>query len=274
MSNRVIRRLRAVGGKLLDALDDRLLRAPFTTQPMGDRETYLSLFHNAREKEYPEVDRFEAACGHAIDREWLDELALHTQVSVKKSAICYAHGRVLYAAIRRYLDRNRPKRVNILETGTAKGFSALCMSRALSDANVDGVIVTIDTLPHDRAFYWNAIDDLDGKKTRRELLAPWREWIDRIVFLQGPAREMLRGLSLSRVNVAFLDAAHTRDDVLFEFGVIAEFQEPGDMVVFDDVTPGIFPGVVSAVGEIQNKYDLGLEQIEASDSRGYAVLVR
>ena len=56
---------------------------------------------------------------------------------------------LLYSTLRNYLESQRKIGfVNIVETGTARGFSAICLSKALNDTkNVAGVIHTIDILP-------------------------------------------------------------------------------------------------------------------------------
>ena len=45
-------------------------------------------------KKFLEIDNLENSTGFNVDKAWLDELALHTQVVKKKSAINYQHGRV------------------------------------------------------------------------------------------------------------------------------------------------------------------------------------
>ena len=42
------------------------------------------------------------------------------------------------------------EKIFILETGTARGFSAICMAKALEDNNKDGLILTYDVLPHSK----------------------------------------------------------------------------------------------------------------------------
>ena len=68
------------------------------------------------------------------------------------------------------LNRKKEFQKTIVETGTARGFSSICMSKALIDANTNGKIYTVDILPHDTKMYWNCIDDHDGMKSRKELL--------------------------------------------------------------------------------------------------------
>ncbi|SDB54900.1 Methyltransferase domain-containing protein [Desulfonatronum thiosulfatophilum] len=217
--------------------------------------------------------------GFAVDRQWLDSLALHTQVVIKKSRLNWQHGRLLYATLRQFLHtRAHEERghspATILETGMARGFSAVCMARAMIDAGCPGTVLTLDILPHNTPLYWNCIDDLNGKKTRSELLSPWSEELERIIFTQGWTKQQLLRTGLSRIHFAYLDAQHTLDDVLAEYVYVRDRQGPGDMIVFDDVTPGLFDGVVQAAGEIENQGLYRIARLKVSGQRGYAVAVR
>lgn len=247
---------------------------PFGTEPKATRERYLELHREAQAVDYPEIDAVEMARGFAIDRDWMETLALHTQVVIKRSRLNYNHGRLLYAVLRRYLADRAGGQTTIFETGTARGFSSLCMSRALQDAGACGHIVTVDMLPHERAILWNCIDDHDGPKTRAQLLSGYPELLARIVFLRGRSDEVIEVLGLSRINFAFLDATHSEEDVRREFEFVAARQVAGDIVVFDDVTAELFPGVVAAVDAIEACGDYAVERIVASEQRGYAIAVR
>lgn len=250
--------------------------APFGIAPRADRDKYLQLYHEARKVSYPEIDAFETQQGFASDREWIDSLALHTQIVVKKSKLNYQHGRLLYAKLRRYLAdlpiQTAP--VTIFETGTARGFSALCMSKALIDSNVCGQIVTLDVLPHNTQMLWNCIDDHDGPKTRQQLLALWPEELKRVMFIQGWTKSQLARTGLARIHFAFLDAQHTAQDVMAEYYYVRDRQQSGDIIVFDDVTPGIFDGVVEAVNSIESDGLYLFERLLISGQRGYAVGTR
>jgi predicted O-methyltransferase YrrM len=248
--------------------------APLGDTPAGTAEQYHALWETAKECTFPEVDAVERELGFAVDKGWLDDLALHTQVTIKNykgsSRIVYPHGRLLYATLRHYLARKQPSSVNIIETGTARGFSALCMAKALEDAGVEGRIFTVDLIPHTREIYWNCIDDLEGKRSRAQLLAPWASLRDRVIFLQGNSLSLLPSLGLERVHFAFLDARHIALTVLAEYDAIATRQSPGDMLFFDDVTPANFPGVVKAVDRIEASGDYSLRRLMLDDRRGYA----
>ena len=76
---------------------------PFGYEPLASEVEYLRLAKEARKQTYPEIDKYELNNGFCIDLDWFHELALHTQVVIKESAICYAHGRVLYTTLSKYL---------------------------------------------------------------------------------------------------------------------------------------------------------------------------
>lgn len=251
--------------------------APFGNMPHASREKYLSLFEETRKRVFPEIDALERQMGFAIDKSWLDELALHTQIVIKESTLNYQHGRLLYAVLRRYLSvsqiaGNAP--CVAFETGTARGFSSLCMAKAMIDARIGGQVVSLDILPHNTPMIWNCIDDYEGRKTRQQLLARWPEELGRVIFIQGWTASQLRKTGLVRVNFAFLDAQHTLDQVMEEYRYVCDRQRRGDIIVFDDVTPGFFDGVVEAVDQIEGESLYDVHRVWVSDQRGYAVATR
>ena len=253
----------------------RWFNFPFGRKPMAKRELYEKLALEAAQIKYPEIDEYEHEKGFVIDSEWLHNLALHTQVVIKKSELCYQHGRLIYTTVRDYIHKNHPKYINIIETGTARGFSALSIAKALADADIEEKIITFDLLPHDVAMYWNCIDDLEGPKTRAELLGNYSELINRyLVFCQGDTRIILPKIQISKIHFAFLDGAHTYNYVIHEFECIKDKQERGDIIFFDDYTFDLFPGVVKAVNEICRVHKYSKRVISASKNRGYVIATK
>ena len=53
---------------------------------MASKDYYLNVFEEAKKEIFPEIDNFEKFCNFKIEKVWLDNLALHTQV-VKKSKL-------------------------------------------------------------------------------------------------------------------------------------------------------------------------------------------
>lgn len=243
-------------------------------KPLETKEFYLGIFHDSIKNKNKELEEILIKKNIYIDHKWFEELALHTQVTIKKSKINYYHGKLLYSYLGSYLKDNKPDFINILETGTARGFSSICMSKCLLDYNQQGKIVTIDVLPHNIKMYWNCIDDHISKKTRNELLAPWRNEIKNIEFLTGTTNKVLKKISLERINFAFLDAAHNYTDVMNEFSFVEKKQKKNDIIFFDDVTPNIFEGVRKVIEFIKRKNNYYVEEITASEERSYAIATK
>lgn len=250
-------------------------KSPITNKPLANKRIYYDLAKNTANQKYIEIDAFEKKCGHALDIKWLDDLALHTQIVIKKSPLSYAHGRVLYSAIAHWLTINKYKYVNIVETGTARGFSSVCMAKALDDFGVSGSILTFDLLPSKDSIYWNCIDDNNSKSNRFDLLSNWRYLVDKyIIFIQGDTRVMLPRIGVGRVHLAYLDGSHKYEDVFFEFQQLYKFQNSGDMIIFDDYSESKFPGLVRAVDEICSEFGYKKVVLAASNDRGYVLATK
>ena len=123
--------------------------------------------------------------------------------------------------------------------------------------------------------YWNCIDDNDGPKTRAELLSKWKDLMQNyIIYQQGDTRLELNKLQLERINFAFLDGAHTYNDLMFEFNQIKNKQKPGDIIVYDDYNYKKFPGIVRAIDEICINNNYNKDVIRSSSDRGYVISVK
>lgn len=257
----------------LKILKSKFPKEYFGKNKRGTKEKYYKLFKETIKNESSMIRNFESKSGYKINIDWLNDLALHTQIVFKESALNFEHGRVLYSSLREYLNNlsvDNPF-VVILETGTARGFSSLCMSKALDDASVNGTIISLDCLPHNQPMYWNCIDDHDSKKTRAELLKPWKNLLINIIFVQCWTNEFIPNLGLSRVNFAFLDAQHSYKSVMEEFNFVSKLQCKGDIIIFDDVTSGKFPGIVKAVNEIALNKKYKILELRENPQRGYAI---
>ena len=127
---------------------------------------------------------------------------------------------------------------------------------------------------HNEKMLWGCVSDLDGEKTREELLSNWHKELSNIIFIHGWTTETLKKIGLNRINFAFLDAQHTKSAVLQEFKFINKRQIKGDMIFFDDVTPNLFDGVCNAVKEIEIKYPYKIKYFPFDRNRGYALATK
>lgn len=246
---------------------------PFGVRPTAPAESYLDLFMKHRGKDDAEVRLLEADLGFRVDAGWLDQLALQSQVVVKPSALNWNHGKLLYAMSRHYIceRNNKDSSVVFFETGSGRGFSAVVMAKALIDSGQNGVVVSLDSLPPNRKIFWNSYKDAEGPRSRSELLSDYAEELSRVIFIQGWTPRALAMVGIERINFAFLDGAHTKKDVLAEFSYVSARQEVGDVVVFDDVTPSLFPGVCEAVSVIAEEKDYSVALHNSESLRGYAI---
>jgi len=122
--------------------------------------------------------------------------------------------------------------------------------------------------------YWNCIKDFEGKHTRFELLKDWEEELSNINFVDGKSKKILKNIDIDRIHFAFLDACHTKKDVLFEFKRVAAKQLTGDVVIFDDVTASLFPGVVEAVKNIESENSYSIVYFDISKFRSIAIATK
>ena len=153
-------------------LEKPLPKHPFGKELYANKETYLYLHKEAINSENIEVSKFEKKYGYSLDQKWFSELALHTQVVIKQEELNFFHGRLLYSLLSKYLNNpkisdNQKSPITILETGTSRGFSSICMSKSLIDNNAKDNIITVDCVSHNEEIIWNCLMILMGQELRQ-----------------------------------------------------------------------------------------------------------
>jgi predicted O-methyltransferase YrrM len=228
---------------------------------------YQAAFDAERVKDYPVVDAFEARMGFALDRERLESAARVLACPLKNNPPNWQHGRVLYAAARARFSRLTETTCTVLDIGTAKGFSALCLLWAAMDAGIVAAVASVDVIDPDAKVGRNTVAEVGGLKTLRQTLHPWPE-SDAIAFQCMTGVDWLKGTS-GRVEVAFIDGKHTGEVVAREARLLAVRQRPGDLAIFDDVH---LPDIAKAVEGVSDLYEL--ETLRILPNRAYAIGVR
>ncbi len=228
-------------------------------------QDYHGIFDLERLQLYPAVSAFEERMGYAVDRTRLESAARVLACPLKVHPPNWQHGRVLYAVARKYLA-TVSENVTLLDIGTAKGFSALCLAWALHDAYAKGDVVTVDVIDPMARIYRNTVAEVNGPVTLADLLSQWPE-ADRIDALKMPGARWLQ-TQQSRVHLAFVDGKHSGSVVKQEGLFLWKLQEAGDVIVYDDVH---LPEIWQAVKAVP---DYSIERIDVLPERGYAVAVR
>lgn len=121
-------------------------------------------------------------------------------------------------------------RTNVVELGTASGWTAAAL--ALADA--DRTVTTFDPVDRpNREDYWELLDP--GVRSR-------------ITFFEEDGA--LGAKRVSVVDFLFIDSSHDREPTINEFNAWRPSLAPGAIVVFDDFGHPDFPGVAEAVREL------------------------
>ena len=117
------------------------INQPITIE-QSKNKIYLDLWNEAKGRDYTIFfNELERDFGVEITKDLInftDNLALKTQITIKRSKPLYLHGYLLYSALTNYLNKQNEHNeqndeINILETGTARGFSAIMMAKAVDD---------------------------------------------------------------------------------------------------------------------------------------------
>jgi predicted O-methyltransferase YrrM len=236
-------------------------------------EDYARVFEAERQREYPLIDAFERRMGYAIDRVKLEEAARVLACPVKRNPPCWQHGRVLFAVAKKYFRHRstlgrtsmvEPDMDSVLDIGTAKGFSALCLLWASA---LDAKVTSLDVIDPHAPVIRNTVAEIHRPITLHETLEPWPE-AKHITFVQSTGIDWLKSHH-DRLHVVFVDGKHTADVVAKEAALILARQVPGDLCIFDDVH---LPEIRAVVRAQSHAYTV--EYLDILPNRGYAVGVR
>jgi predicted O-methyltransferase YrrM len=235
------------------------------------KDNYARVFDAEREIKYPAVKELEKRFNYAIDRTKMEHAARYLCCPIKMNPPNWQHGRVIYATVRKRLEGLAGENVTLLDIGTAKGFSALCALWALKDSGVPGTVYSVDVIDPDEAIARNGPLDLEGPLTLKQTLARWPE-ADAIHFKKSTGIGWLEKAK-ERVHFAFIDGKHVYEAVREELKLLATLQQPGDVIVVDDLQiPGVRRAVDEGLGTNGSAYDV--QTIEVLPNRCYGIAWR
>ena len=140
----------------------------------------------------------------------------------------YERGILLYALIAKYKPRN------VLEIGTAKGYSTLCMAWAMHDHSIPGTIYTVD--PTLNTKFEIKIDDEINVLTPTQLwkkIAPY-EWISKNKPLTGYSGEIMSQYDFPKMDFAYIDGHHVYEAVEHDFYAFLNVSSNNFCILFDD----------------------------------------
>jgi len=239
---------------------------------MQESEKFNALFQLAKNNYSNEIENLFKEFGNAADKEFIERIAYYTQLVIKKNPPNFNHGYLLHYALSRYLSSiTKRDSLFLLDIGTARGFSSLVMSYVLQEENVNAAIISIDKISHTKKVKWNSILDEELGISRKDILERFSE-STKVIFLRGKSKKILNNLNLPRVNFAFVDGDHRWGSLKTEVVYLMNNQKQGDVILFDDYTPKIYPGVSKAVNFLKGAYSI--EIFGDVSTRGYALLTK
>ncbi len=152
-------------------------------------------------------------------------------------------GVLLYHLVQQY----QPQK--ILEFGTGRGYSAMCMAQAMLDNKVDGHVWTIDIKQFDEIQAWAINIEHESKIEDLSLQTAWEKHFPaevrkKITFLTGDSawavsHPYLRA-DLHGLQMVYIDGGHDYNACLHDFVTSLNFAVSPFIVLFDDYE---FPGV-------------------------------
>jgi predicted O-methyltransferase YrrM len=238
---------------------------------------YGRIFAVERSRVYKSVDLLEDRIGYSLERARLEAAARVLACPFKAAPPNWQHGRVLYALVRQYLgglvlsEAEFESGINLLDIGTAKGFSALCLRWAADDAGFpNGRVFSTDVIQPSGRVPRNTVAEVGGYRTLPEILQPWPE-AARIEFSGTAGIEWLVRRPVLRIHAAFVDGKHDETVVRAEAVLLSKCQRRGDLVLFDDVQ---IRGVGAAVLGLSSLYDVKWFELGNGTDRTYAIGVR
>ncbi len=176
--------------------------------------------------------------------------ALYTTEKNEVIKLNFNRGILLYYLIAKY----QPK--NVLEFGTARGFSTLCMAKAMEDFGISGKIYTIDFIPFTTE-QRHQIDWGEGRGPRNESISNKNLWqkivndkvIEHIVTLEGYSGEVMSKQKFPGIDFCYIDGAHFYEGVKHDFYSFLEVASSKFMILFDDYIDREYFGVKKLVDE-------------------------
>lgn len=248
-------------------------------------EVYFKLSEKAKKMDHSlTLNQISNDFGYLIDKNLIDELGLKLQIVDKGpngSKPMYIHGYVITSALYKYIQENSNLDfINILETGTARGFSSVIMSMILKQNNKKGIVHTFDLVSHDKPEFDNCLKakQLKKKLSRKQILEEWNDLVNEyIVFHTGDSKKEMNKLNLDRIHFAFLDGHHDYSYVMFELEYVSSRQISGDIITCDDYTSSQFPTIVKAIDDFVKRGTYTFKVYYGNDGtkkRGYVCLVK
>ena len=251
---------------------------------MFNKDIYLKIGEYARKYDHSKVlNKIRDYFNFIYDKNEMDNIGLRLQIvnkGIYGSKPMYLHGYVLSSALNNYIINRNISEINILETGTARGFSAIIMAKILEKHNIIGKINTIDYISHEDRVFSNCLlaAEFKRKVSRNECIKEWEDLANKYInFISGDSNKILNKLTFERIHFAFLDGSHEYNSIVKELNYVSSKQLRGDIIICDDYTREQFPQICKAIDEFLSKRTYNYKIFYGNDGtkkRGYVYMIK
>ena len=177
------------------------------------------------------------------------------------------HGLLLYKLLISKHSNCSGHPILSLDVGTARGFSAITMARAMLDANIQGRIFTIDIIDQHEPRNWHVAkqqndEPLAGVQIARSKI--WRQWYEDeakvISPITGRSSEVLESWNHGDIAFAFIDGDHRYHAVKADLELLDALMAEGGQIVLDDYHTGVSATRIPLPSRIANLASYYLER--------------
>ena len=177
------------------------------------------------------------------------------------------HGLLLYKLLTSKNSNCSRHPILSLDVGTARGFSAIIMARAMLDSNIQGRIYTIDIIDQDESRNWHVAkqqrdEPLAGVRISRSKI--WRRWYEEeakvISPITGKSSEVLESWNNGDIDFAFIDGEHRYHAVKADLEMLDALMAEGGQIVLDDYHTGVSATRIPLPSRIANLTSYYLER--------------
>ena len=206
------------------------------------------------------------------DVRWINRLGARLSIVNTKSSADWTHGLLIFGLVKAFSPLLADGGT-FVDFGTARGYSALVATRAMLSEVSNPRVVSFDILPHTTKQYWGSVDDVNGPKTRQEI---WKDYTESkfVTFVQGPISVSSSLVHLSQIPIAFLDSAHTFEQVKKELDYVTARQSIGHLIIFDDFGSSSFSAVTKAARSHSFRKSYKEETFETASGKIIGVWIR
>ena len=185
----------------------------------------------------------------------------------------FNHGIILCKLLDDYIKNNN-KNFEILEVGSARGYTSLCMSQAIINNQDKSKIFSLDVIGNNNKFFQKTY--IGNKKvSRSDILKNFsHELLKNIIFIQADTYSDLEKITFHNLKFAFIDGEHNFKYLSKELEFCNKFLLKDGLIIVDDYNEREFHEVIKCVNFFAKNCNYDLKIIKYGKNSNFAVLKR